>query len=75
MKTALEILGFKDTHHMTSVFQNPLEVEMWTEALNAKYLSIGKPYGRAEWDQLLGHCQVRSHAIPSSTNSISQLSC
>ncbi|KAJ7907538.1 P-loop containing nucleoside triphosphate hydrolase protein [Mycena leptocephala] len=58
MKTALEILGFKDTHHMTSVFQNPLEVEMWTEALNAKYLSIGKPYGRAEWDQLLGHCQA-----------------
>lgn len=31
---------------------------MWNEALDAKYLNKGKPYGRAEWDQLLGHCRA-----------------
>jgi hypothetical protein len=28
---------------------------MWTEALEAKYDGKGKPYGRAEFDKLLGH--------------------
>lgn len=32
---------------------------MWLEALKAKYDGCGKPYGRAEFDKLLGHCQVR----------------
>lgn len=31
---------------------------MWVEALEAKYLHIGKPFTRADWDQLLGHCQA-----------------
>ena len=30
---------------------------MWMEALEAKYDGKGKPYGRAEFDKLLGHCQ------------------
>lgn len=28
---------------------------MWVEALRAKYDGIGQPFGRAEFDQLLGH--------------------
>ncbi|KAK0269340.1 hypothetical protein LTR91_000597 [Friedmanniomyces endolithicus] len=29
---------------------------MWNSALRAKYFGRGKPFGRTEWDQLLGHC-------------------
>lgn len=33
---------------------------MWMEALEAKYDGIGKPYGREDFDRLLGHCQAVS---------------
>ena len=33
---------------------------MWMEALKAKYDGAGKPYGREEFDRLLGHCQAVS---------------
>lgn len=33
---------------------------MWMEALRAKYDGVGKPYGREEFDRLLGHCQAVS---------------
>ncbi|KAJ6537149.1 P-loop containing nucleoside triphosphate hydrolase protein, partial [Mycena capillaripes] len=56
MRAALEILGYGDVYHGMSFLANPLEAEMWTEAINARYFGRGKPYGRAEWDQLLGHC-------------------
>ncbi|KAJ7090764.1 P-loop containing nucleoside triphosphate hydrolase protein [Mycena belliarum] len=58
MRVALETLGFRDTHHMASVFQNPAEIAIWNTALDAKFLGRGTPYGRAEWDRLLGHCQA-----------------
>jgi hypothetical protein len=32
---------------------------MWHDALCAKYDGVGE-FGRKEWDQLLGDCQVRS---------------
>jgi hypothetical protein len=59
MRDALKILGYKDVHHMEDIFANPLEAGMWTEAINARFFGQGTPYGKAEWDQLLGHCQVR----------------
>ena len=31
---------------------------MWQEAYQAKYNGKGKPFGRAEFDQILGHCQA-----------------
>ncbi|KAJ7701858.1 P-loop containing nucleoside triphosphate hydrolase protein, partial [Mycena rosella] len=58
MLTALGMLGYHDVHHMEALFANPLEAELWTEAINARFLGRGTPYGRAEWDQLLGHCQA-----------------
>ncbi|KAJ6556370.1 P-loop containing nucleoside triphosphate hydrolase protein [Mycena capillaripes] len=58
MRAALEMLGYGDVHHMMAVFGNPPEAEMWTEAINARFFGRGTPYGRAEWDQLLGHCQA-----------------
>ena len=40
------------------VFENPPDTELWVEALEAKYEGKGKPYGRQEFDALLGHCMV-----------------
>ncbi|KAJ7483542.1 hypothetical protein FB451DRAFT_1234925 [Mycena latifolia] len=62
MQTALETLGYKETHHGMSPVDNPLEADMWIEAINAKFFGKGKPYGREEWDQLLGHCQAVTDA-------------
>ncbi|KAJ7139141.1 P-loop containing nucleoside triphosphate hydrolase protein [Mycena epipterygia] len=58
MQAALEILGYGDVHHMNSIFANPPEAEMWAEAINARFFGRGAPYGREEWDQLLGHCEA-----------------
>lgn len=30
---------------------------MWLDAIERKFDGKGEPYGRAEFDQLLGHCQ------------------
>ncbi|KAJ7457779.1 P-loop containing nucleoside triphosphate hydrolase protein [Mycena latifolia] len=62
IKAALEMLGYNEVHHGTSPVNNPLEADMWTEAINAKFFGEGKPYGREEWDQLLGHCQAVTDA-------------
>lgn len=44
---------------MHTVFnENPLDVSMWVEAIDAKYSGVGKPYGKEEFDKLLGHCMV-----------------
>ncbi|KAJ6625992.1 P-loop containing nucleoside triphosphate hydrolase protein [Mycena sp. CBHHK59/15] len=58
MRIALEELGYSETNHGFIVWTNLCEMEMWTEAIRAKYFGEGKPYGREEWDQLLGHCQA-----------------
>ncbi|KAJ7137156.1 P-loop containing nucleoside triphosphate hydrolase protein, partial [Mycena epipterygia] len=63
MRAALEILGYNDVHHMHSVYSNPLEAPMWTEAINARFLDQGKPYEKDEWDQLLGHCQATTDTL------------
>lgn len=52
-------LGIKDVYHMVEVVtENPPDVSMWIEAINAKYKGLGKPYGKEEFDKLLGHCMV-----------------
>ncbi|KAJ7901367.1 hypothetical protein B0H13DRAFT_1883047 [Mycena leptocephala] len=48
------------TNHGFTIWTSPPEMEMWTEAINVKFFGMGKPYGRAEWDQLLGHCMKSS---------------
>ncbi|KAJ7258165.1 P-loop containing nucleoside triphosphate hydrolase protein [Mycena rebaudengoi] len=57
MTVALEKLGYK-THHLSKGMFNPHELDMWTEAMNAKFLGKGKVYGREEWDQVLGRYQA-----------------
>ena len=56
MQEALKILGHVNTYHYSSIFANVQDADMWNEALRAKYKGRGKPFGRREWDQLLGHC-------------------
>ncbi|KAL2045259.1 hypothetical protein N7G274_002342 [Stereocaulon virgatum] len=56
--TALKELGFVDCYHMLSIFQNPPDADMWTEAVNAKYHGKGKPFEKEDWDRLLGDCQA-----------------
>jgi hypothetical protein len=59
LRQALIQLGYKDCYHFASTLQeNPRDAEMWIEALNAKFKGIGEPYGKDQWDALLGHCQA-----------------
>ncbi|KAI4150907.1 MAG: hypothetical protein LQ340_003818 [Diploschistes diacapsis] len=53
MQSALNILGYK-CYHSLEIYTNLSESEMWGEALDAKFFEKGKPFGRREWDQLLG---------------------
>lgn len=56
--TALKEMGYVDCYHMINAIQNPPDAEMWTDAFNAQLYGKGKPFGREEWDHLLGDCQV-----------------
>lgn len=47
------------TERSTVIRENPRDSEMWLEAYKAKFEGKGKPYGREEFDKLLGHCAVR----------------
>ena len=38
--------------------ENPKDADMWVEAFEAKFKGKGKPWGREEFDQVLGHCMV-----------------
>lgn len=59
LRQALVQLGYKDCYHFASTLQeNPRDAEMWVEAMNAKFKGIGKPYGKEQFDALLGHCQA-----------------
>jgi hypothetical protein len=59
IRAALKRLGYVDTYHMMSAsIENPMDCLMWQAAFAAKYDGIGM-FGGTEWDQLLGHCQVR----------------
>ncbi|KAJ5114018.1 hypothetical protein N7456_002552 [Penicillium angulare] len=59
LRTALEILGYNQTYHgYSAAFENPRDCDMWLQAMSAKFDKRGKRFGRAEFDQLLGHCQA-----------------
>ena len=59
MRQALIDLGYSDCYHYASILNdNPRDNEMWVEAFEAKFQGKGKPFERAEWDRLLGHCMV-----------------
>ncbi len=57
MRLALKQLGFNECYHHWAWFENPPDSIMWQAAYEAKWKGKGK-FGRAEFDQLLGHCRV-----------------
>jgi hypothetical protein len=54
------ILGHTEVYHGFRQFNNLSECELWIEAFKAKYNPAPgqKPFGREEFDQLLGHCSA-----------------
>lgn len=56
VESALQTLGYQHTAHGFDMIAHPEVGGPWMEAVNAKFLGQGKPYGRAEFDDLLGHC-------------------
>ncbi|KAL9579191.1 MAG: hypothetical protein Q9212_005246 [Teloschistes hypoglaucus] len=61
---ALETIGYGPCYHMSDCIRNPLDCDMWTEALKAKFQEKGRKYTRDDWDQLLGHCQSVADVPP-----------
>lgn len=56
---ALGLIGYNSTYHgYAAALENPRDCEMWLDAMRAKFEGKGKPFGKTEFDQLLGHCQV-----------------
>lgn len=52
--TALEQLGYRP-YHMSKAIQAPKSnLDVWREGLNAKFHGIGNPWGREEFDKILG---------------------
>ncbi|KAJ7686707.1 hypothetical protein B0H17DRAFT_1204130 [Mycena rosella] len=63
LKIALETLGYVRTNHGFAVAHaSPAEIDMWIEAIRAKFYGEGTPYGRVEWDRLLWDCQAVTDA-------------
>ena len=58
LRMALKHLGFEDTYHMECLFENPSDIDLWHAAFLAQFKVQGEPFGKADWDQLLGHCQA-----------------
>ena len=58
MRRALMQLEYLDTYHGFATLENPMDSEMWLEALQFKYEKKGKPFTLQDWDSLLGHCMV-----------------
>jgi hypothetical protein len=62
MQAALEILGYGPTIHGFNQWMHTRDTKMWDEGLKAKFSpsSTSKPFGRAEFDNLLGEYEVAS---------------
>ena len=58
MFTALKQLGFHPCHG-TNMWEDPKKfLTLWTEAMRAKYMGEGEPWGRKELDVVLGNFDV-----------------
>ncbi|OJJ43595.1 hypothetical protein ASPZODRAFT_73923 [Penicilliopsis zonata CBS 506.65] len=64
MQTALETLGFGPTIHGFNQWMHVQDTRMWQEGLEAKFFLPSqakmKPFGRQEFDQLLGYYEIAS---------------
>lgn len=56
MQAALAMLGYDHTYHGFDMIDRPSDWEYWEKAADAKWFGKGTPFGRAEYDEFLGHC-------------------
>lgn len=65
VRNALKRLGYIDAYHgFSCIVENPLDGKFWLEGKcprAGKY--DGRTFGRKDFDQILGHCQVRRYAV------------
>lgn len=55
---ALESIGYHP-YHMLRILEHPTrDAPAWTEAVEAKALGKGKPFGKEEFDKLFYECDV-----------------
>lgn len=62
MKAAFQILGYNDVYHWFNIYDNVQDADMWNEAFAAKRTPGLRPFGRADFDKLLGHCMAVTDA-------------
>lgn len=64
MKTALNKLAY-NSYHMEQCIINwkKYHLHYWLEALRAKYEGTGKPYGKREFDKVLGEYDVCTYDL------------
>ena len=55
MKGALDILGYPNTYHFSSFYDNVIDCDIWHELIQAKFEGKGT-LDKAKFDGLLGHC-------------------
>ena len=53
--SALETLGYTPYHMSKAVMAPKSNLNVWAEGLEAKYQGKGKPFGREEFDKILGN--------------------
>ncbi len=58
MTIALQELGYGEIYHMRSAYASERDVELWIQALEAKYEGKGAPFARAQWDSIFGDRKV-----------------
>ncbi|KNG82130.1 NAD dependent epimerase/dehydratase, partial [Aspergillus nomiae NRRL 13137] len=58
LREALRILGYANPYHGFSCLENPADCGIWHLALSAKYNGVGKPFGRKEFEKVLGDSQA-----------------
>ncbi|KAB8239112.1 sulfotransferase family protein [Aspergillus alliaceus] len=64
LREALRTLGYANPYHGYSCLENPDDCVHWYLALSAKYDGIGKPFGRKEFDTIIGECQALCGDFP-----------
>ncbi|KAK3110317.1 hypothetical protein LTR53_015496 [Teratosphaeriaceae sp. CCFEE 6253] len=62
MQKAMSILGYPSPYHFSSVYDNIQDVDMWMEALNAKFHGRGELPDKAFFDAILGHVGATTDA-------------
>jgi Sulfotransferase domain len=62
MQKAMEILGYPNPYHFSSVYDNVKDADMWMEAIEARYHGKGSMPDKKFWDGLLGHVGAISDA-------------